>query len=29
MKSKASIDVRIAKSLNENVKIDEIVAEHV
>jgi hypothetical protein len=29
MKSKAFIDIRIAKSLNENVKIDEIVVEHV
>jgi hypothetical protein len=29
MKSKTSIDVRIAKSLNENEKIDEIVVKHV
>jgi hypothetical protein len=29
MKSKASIDIRIDKSQNENVKIDEIVVEHV
>lgn len=29
MKNKTSIDIRIAKSLNENEKNDEIVVNHV
>jgi hypothetical protein len=29
MKNKTSIDIRIAKSLNENEKNDEIVVKHV